>query len=90
MSYSRPTVHGHEALSEHVSSRFAPDNLTLANLDEFLPGFGFGKTTWYEKVRSGEAPQPVKVTAKRVAWVRSEVLEYRARLIAARKLGGAQ
>lgn len=90
MSHSRPTVHGHEALSEHVSSRFAPDNLTLANLDEFLPGFGFGKTTWYEKVRSGEAPQPVKVTAKRVAWVRSEVLEYRARLIAARKLGGAQ
>ena len=90
MSHSRPTVHGHEALSEHVSSRFAPDNLTLVNLDEFLPGFGFGKTTWYEKVRSGEAPQPVKVTAKRVAWVRSEVLEYRARLIAARKLGEAQ
>ena len=90
MSSTRPTVHGHEALIEHVSSRFAPDNLTLANLDEFLPGFGFGKTTWYEKVRSGEAPQPVKVTAKRVAWVRSEVLEYRARLIAARKLGEAQ
>ena len=90
MDTNLPTVDRQEALRGHATSGFAPDNLTLANLDEFLPGFGFGKTTWYEKVRSGEAPQPVKVTAKRVAWVRSEVLEYRARLIAARKLGGAQ
>jgi predicted DNA-binding transcriptional regulator AlpA len=89
MDTNLPTVDRQEALREHATSSFAPDNLTLVSLSEFLPGFGFGKTTWYAKVRSGEAPPSVKVTGKRVAWVKSEVLEYRARLIAERKLGGA-
>jgi predicted DNA-binding transcriptional regulator AlpA len=89
MDSNTPSVNRPESSNAHDQSSFAPDNLTLANLDEFLPGFGFGKTTWYALVRKGEAPPPVKVTGKRVAWVKSEVLEYRARLIAARKLGGA-
>jgi predicted DNA-binding transcriptional regulator AlpA len=82
------TTNSKEAPREYATSNFAPDNLTLVNLDEFLPGFAIGKTTWYAKVRSGEAPPPVKLTAKRVAWVKSEILEYRARLIAARTEGG--
>jgi predicted DNA-binding transcriptional regulator AlpA len=83
-----PPSNSKEAPRKYAPSSFAPDNLTLVNLDEFLPGFAIGKTTWYAKVRSGEAPQPVKLTAKRVAWVKSEVLEYRAWLIATRTEGG--
>jgi predicted DNA-binding transcriptional regulator AlpA len=88
MHTNPPTVNRQEALSAHDPNSFAPDNLTLVNLDKFLPGFGFGKTTWYALVRKGEAPPPVKVAGKRVAWVKSEVLEYRARLIAARNAKG--
>ena len=84
------TVDRQKTLGENDSNSFAPDDLTLVNLSDFLPGCGIGKTTWYAQVRKGEAPAPVKVTGKRVAWVKSEVLAYRARLIAARKLEGAR
>lgn len=77
------------APSDCAANNYTPDSFTFLSLNEVLAGSGVGKTSWYALVRKGEAPAPVKVTGKRVAWIKSEVLEYRARLIAARKLGGA-
>ena len=71
-------------LHSQTQPRTTPDDLILWNLDQVLDGQGIGKSVWYEKVRSGEAPQPVKVTGKRVAWVKAEVLAYRRHLISKR------
>lgn len=59
----------------------APDELVLWDLHQTLAGAGLKKSAWYQLVRTGAAPQPVKVTSKRVAWVKAEVLAFRKRLI---------
>lgn len=60
------------------------DGLTLWNLPQVLDGSGIKISTWYQLMREGKAPRPVKVTGKRVAWVKSEVLAFRKQLIDAR------
>lgn len=85
ISKNTPCTETHAHGSE---SSVAPDSLTLWNINTVLNGGGCGKTTWYAMVRDGVAPAPVKVTSKRVAWVKSEVLEFRARLIEMRNQTG--
>ncbi len=65
-----------ESTIDHV-----PDDLVLWNLHQALAGAGVKKSAWYQMVKEGTAPSPVKVTAKRVAWVKAEVLAFRQRLI---------
>ena len=60
------------------------DGLTLWNLPQVLDGTGIKVGTWYQLLRKGKAPRPVRVTGKRVAWVKSEVLAFRKQLIDAR------
>lgn len=63
------------------TSTEVPDNLVLWNLPQTLLGAGIKRSVWYQLVREGVAPRPVKVTAKRVAWVKAEVLAFRQSLI---------
>lgn len=65
-----------------------PDRLILWSLAETLQGSCIGKTTWYELIRKGLAPKPIKVTPKRSAWVKAEVLAFRESLIAASRAEG--
>jgi len=46
---------------------------------------GLSRSSIYEKVAAGLFPQPVKLSAGAVAWVESEIAEWQAQRIAARK-----
>ncbi|WP_184523010.1 MULTISPECIES: AlpA family phage regulatory protein [unclassified Variovorax] len=47
--------------------------LKFDRLPETLAQVGLRKTQWYAMVARGEAPQPVRVGGRAVAWERNEV-----------------
>jgi prophage regulatory protein len=51
---------------------------------------GLSKSVLYDKIRRGEFPRPVSVTAKAVAWVEAEVNDWIASCVAERDARGAQ
>jgi prophage regulatory protein len=64
----------------------------LLRLPSVLARVGWGRSTLYMKIRTGEFPSPVQLGPRAVAWVGSEVGEWIARRItesrAAPKGGG--
>lgn len=45
---------------------------------------GVPTSTWYEMMENGEAPKPVKIGPRAVAWLASELTEWQAARISAR------
>lgn len=46
----------------------------LLTLPEVLSIFPISRSLWYQGVRTGRYPQPVRLSARRVAWRREEIL----------------
>lgn len=53
----------------------------LLRLPSVLARVGWGRSTLYMKIRTGEFPSPVQLGPRAVAWVGSEVDEWIARRI---------
>ena len=49
---------------------------------------GVPTSTWYEMMGQGNAPKPVKIGPRSVAWLRSELTEWQAERIAKRDMHG--
>jgi len=49
-------------------------NRELIRLPEVLALFPVSRSLWYQGVRTGRYPEPVRLSARRVAWRREEVL----------------
>ena len=49
---------------------------------------GVPTSTWYELMENGNAPKPVKIGPRSVAWLRSELTEWQAARIAERDVQG--
>ena len=48
-----------------------------------------GKTTWYDMMKKGEAPLPIKLGRQRVAWLESEIIAFlNARILERSQKGG--
>jgi len=58
------------------STRFVPwsevENLT-----------SLSRTTVWRKIRDGEFPKPIKLSTHRVAWIESEILDWKRQMIEA-------
>jgi predicted DNA-binding transcriptional regulator AlpA len=57
------------------------NELTFWTIKDVLKGQGISRSLWYDQVRMGVAPMPVKTGGRRVAWLKSEVLAYRQKLV---------
>jgi prophage regulatory protein len=51
------------------------DPRALLRLPQVLALFPVGRSTWWEGVRTGKFPQPVKLTAHTTAWRASEIFD---------------
>lgn len=49
---------------------------------------GVPTSTWYEMMEQGNAPKPVNIGPRSVAWLRSELTEWQASRIAERDMRG--
>jgi predicted DNA-binding transcriptional regulator AlpA len=76
-------MHSNAQPKECKVSKPSQENMDIEfwSIDKVVQGQGISKSTWYTLVRNHEAPQPVKTTGKRKAWVKREVMEYRQKLI---------
>lgn len=59
---------------------------TLIRLPMVLARTGVRRSTWYDMIKSGEAPQPVRLSERSRAWVLSEIDAFIDAKIAARKI----
>lgn len=59
-------------------------DITFWTIDDILQGQGISRSLWYDQVRMGIAPKPVKTGQRRVAWLKDEVLEYRKKIVEVR------
>jgi len=57
------------------------DEIIFWDIKDVLEGAGLSRSLWYDQVRKGIAPQPVKTGHRRVAWLKHEVMEYRKSLV---------
>ena len=57
------------------------NELTFCTIKDVLKGQGISRSLWYDQVRMGVAPMPVKTGERRVAWLKTEVLAYRQKLV---------
>ncbi|GMU73557.1 MAG: hypothetical protein AMXMBFR42_30100 [Burkholderiales bacterium] len=58
--------------------------MELLRVDEVLDRLRVSKACLYRMIRAGRAPGPIKVSAKRSAWLASEIDRYVAGRVAAR------
>jgi len=49
-------------------------NEQLLRLNEVLKIIPVSKSSWYQKVKDGIYPKPVKLGARTVAWKKSEIM----------------
>ena len=56
----------------------------LLRLPEVLAKMGLSRSAFLHGVRTGELPQPIRIAARAVAWVESELDEFIAARIAER------
>ena len=56
----------------------------LIRLRDALARVGMSRAAWYDAVRAGQAPRPVRIGRRAVAWVEAEVSAYIADRIAER------
>lgn len=65
-----------------------PEGMRLLRLPDVLETVGLGRTAWFNLVRSGVAPRPVRI-GRAVAWPSSDVQAFIRERIAASR-GGAR
>ena len=61
-----------------------PDNYSLERKPSVLDRTGLSNSTLYDEINAGRFPRPVKIGARSVGWVKSEVDEWIAQRIAKR------
>ncbi|MBV8634766.1 MAG: AlpA family transcriptional regulator [Burkholderiaceae bacterium] len=53
-----------------------PESVRLIRLKEVLRICGMSRTTLYNNIRDKQFPEPIQISARAVAWLQSEVLEW--------------
>lgn len=64
-----------------IAHKLDRDNITFWTIKDVLKGQGISRSLWYDQVRMGVAPKPVKTGERRIAWLKSEVLAHRQKLV---------
>lgn len=72
-----------------IEHRTGTPSRVLIRLPRVRKDTGLGRSSIYEGVAAGTFPKPVRIGARAVAWVESEVNEWVAQRIAARDAGEA-
>ena len=57
-----------DAPSRRVAALAGVPDEALLRLPNFLPFTGVGRSTWYELIKQGRAPQPVRLSARLSVW----------------------
>ena len=53
-----------------------PDTIRLIRLKEVLRICGMSRTALYNNINRRQFPEPIRISARSVAWLQSEVLEW--------------
>ncbi|MCK4124521.1 AlpA family transcriptional regulator [Ralstonia pseudosolanacearum] len=78
-----PSAHAHSPAGTHSSAPATTER--FLRLPEVMSTCGLCRSSIYQKVSTGEFPQPVRLTRSSIAWVASEIQQWVAARIAARQ-----
>lgn len=53
-----------------------PETIRLIRLKEVLRICGMSRSTLYNNIKEQQFPEPIRISARSVAWLQSEVLEW--------------
>ena len=73
---------------EQSPSTVPPEEFKFIRLKEVLSITGLSRSTIYSEIKAGTFPKPVKHGARTSLWIKSEVLQWAARTIAASRSAG--
>lgn len=62
-------------LLSSCATQFSPTERLLAfsEVQKIIP---ISKSRWYENMKNGEAPKPIKISRSRAVWLESEIIKF--------------